>query len=159
MRQAFQGLLQAEGVQGVACALQDVLVTAQHIALRGVCRTDMRVPQLLAICSVVGDQITARVRRKHQVACRRRHADEAGSAYAGVTMPPGGLAGFVINCHQIAAQRAKADLVLAAQPHGTAWIRGGQVVHGVAFLRIHVEQAGLWAVCRGRPVDHTAVRG
>lgn len=104
-------------------------------------------------------QVAACVIGEEQVACGRQQTIHATAGRdAGVANLPRGLARVIVHRHKVAAKRAQPQLILTAQPHRSARISGGQVVHGVALLRVRIKQAGLWAVRRRWPVHNAAVR-
>ena len=110
-------------------------------------------PQRLAVGRIERDEIARHIAAEQQLPGRRQQT-RARRATAGRSelVLPDDLAGLVVDRGDEAAQRPDADLVLAAEPHRAARIGLGQVVHRVGFARRHVEQAGVGAVGRRRPV-------
>ena len=113
----------------------------------------LRVPQRRAVRRIVGDEVARDVAGKEQPAGRRQ---QSGAETRGQVRPvpalPRDLAGLVVDGRQIAAARTDGALVLAAEPERAARIGFGQVVHRVGVGRRHVEQPGLRAERRRRPV-------
>src|ERR1041384_1869888 len=136
-------------------------MAVEHIRLGGVRdAADVRVPEGLAVRRVEGDQVAAEIALEEQFAGSGQDTVEtAATAGTRVLMAPDDLCGFRIDGGEISAERAQTALFLAAEAHGAARIGLGEIVHGVAVLLRHIEEAGIRRVSRRRPIRNSAVRG
>ena len=67
-------------------------------------------------------------------------------------MLPSYFAGLVIDRGKITAQRSHSHLVLPAQPHSSARIGFGEVIHSIGFFRGDIHQPRIRTVSRRHPV-------
>src|ERR1043165_2287012 len=128
--------IQRERIQRVAGSDEHVLPSVHHVSFRSV--RDLpgrRVPQRIAVCRIVGNEVAVRIATEEQPARGGEKSLAASIDNGPVLVFPRDLSCLRIDRHQIAADGADAALVFPAEAHRPARVEHGQVIHRVGIRR------------------------